>query len=102
MKASVIVVSILLASSMVCVAQEFSTADRDQSQSVVEAAKASRTVIQSKDAKEADIRKLLELTHAGDMATQTMQAMEANIRPLMTNAFPAGEYRDKLIELFSE
>jgi len=101
MKVSVVAVSIL-ACSMVCVAQEPSTADQDQSRSVVAAAKASRTVIQSKDAKEADIRKLLELTHAGEMATQTMQAMEANIRPLMINAFPAGEYRDKLIELFFE
>lgn len=99
---SAIAVVILLACASVCVAQESSSADQDQSQSVVAAAKASRAVIQSKDAKEADIRQLLELTHAGALATQTMQTMEANIRPLMTNAFPAGDYREKLIGLFFE
>ena len=29
-----------------------------------------------------------------------MDSMEGNIKPLMTNSFPPGEYRDKLIELF--
>ena len=101
MKVSVIA-ALILAGCSLCAAQEPSSADQDQSQSMVAAAKASRAVVQSKDAKEADIRKLLELTHAGDLATQTMQSMEANIRPLMTNAFPPGEYRDKLIELFFE
>ena len=51
-------------------------------------------------AKEADIRRLLDLTGAGALATQSMDGMEGNIRPLMTNSFPPGEYREKLIELF--
>jgi len=50
--------------------------------------------------KEADIRRLLDLTGAGALATQTMDGMEKNIRPLMTGAFPPGEYREKLIDLF--
>jgi hypothetical protein len=51
-------------------------------------------------AKEADIRQLLNLMGSGSLATQTMDGMEKNIRPLMTNALPPGEYREKLIELF--
>jgi hypothetical protein len=31
-----------------------------------------------------------------------MAEMEKNIRPLLTNSFPVGEYREKLIELFFE
>ena len=31
-----------------------------------------------------------------------MNALEGNIRPLLTNSFPAGEYRKKLIDLFFE
>ena len=84
----------------VCVAQDVASSERDQGQSVVSAAKASRAKVEVKEAKEADIRRLLALTHAGELATQTMQNMEGNIRPLMTSAFPPGEYRDKLIELF--
>jgi hypothetical protein len=34
--------------------------------------------------------------------TQAMANMETNIRPLITSSFPAGEYRDRLIQLFFE
>ena len=51
-------------------------------------------------AKEADIRRLLELTGAKTLALQTMSTMEQSIKPLMTNSLPPGEYRDKLIDLF--
>jgi hypothetical protein len=51
-------------------------------------------------AKEADIRRLLDLTRFTLLATQMMDAMEKNIKPLMTNSFPPGEYREKLIDLF--
>ena len=53
-------------------------------------------------AKEADIRKLLDLTGAAALAQQVMTGMENNIKPLMTNALPPGDYRDQLIELFWE
>jgi uncharacterized protein len=52
--------------------------------------------------KEADIRKLLEVTGTMAMIEQTMQEMEKSIKPLMAKALPAGEYRDKLVDLFFE
>ena len=51
-------------------------------------------------AKEADIRKLMELSGAGILAKQTMGRMTEAIKPLISNALPPGEYREKLIELF--
>ena len=94
-------VTVLLLGALGC-AQDASLAgsSQDAGQSVASAAKASRAKIDLKQAKEADIRRLLELTHAGALATQTMDSMEGNIKPLMTNSFPPGEYRDKLIDLF--
>jgi len=50
--------------------------------------------------KEADIVRLMDLAGTTRLATQMMAAMEQNIRPLMTNSFPPGEYREKLIDLF--
>ncbi|MFI5072894.1 MAG: DUF2059 domain-containing protein [Terriglobales bacterium] len=51
-------------------------------------------------AKEADIRRLLDLMKAGALVTQLMGGMEQNIRPLMTNSLPPGDYREKLLDLF--
>ena len=82
-----------------CSAQD-SPSSADQEQSVAAAAKASRAQVKNAQSKEADIRHLLDLTHAGATATQAMNALEGNIRPLLTNSFPPGEYREKLIELF--
>jgi uncharacterized protein len=84
---------------MKCSAASSASADQ-QTQSVAAAAKASRVKVDAKQAKEADIRQLLDLTHAGAIATQAMDGMEGNMRTLMANAFPAGEYREKLIDLF--
>ena len=93
--------TVLLLVAFPC-AQDASQASssQDASQSVASAAKASRAKIDLKQGKDADIRQLLELTHAGAMSTQAMDGMEGNMRTLMTNAFPAGEYREKLIDLF--
>ncbi len=52
--------------------------------------------------KEADIRHLLEITGAKELVRQSMEAMEVNIKPLMTHSLPTGAYRDPLIELFFE
>jgi len=52
--------------------------------------------------KEADIRRLLEATGSKNLAQQTMAQMEQAMRPVMTNAFPPGDYREKLIDLFFE
>lgn len=53
-------------------------------------------------AKEADIRKLLELTGATTSMELTMQNMEKNIKPVLANSLPPGDYRDKLVTLFFE
>ena len=95
--AKTLIVVLLLAAF--CSAQDVSSG-QDQPQSVAGAAKASQAQVKKDQMKEADIRHLLELTHAGALATQTMTAMETSMRPLMTDAFPKGEYREKLISLF--
>lgn len=51
-------------------------------------------------AKEADIRRLLDLTGVKTLVAQMMDGTQANIRPLLANSFPPGEYREKLIDLF--
>jgi TonB family protein len=50
--------------------------------------------------KEADIRRLLDLTGAAKLGMQAMDVTEKNMRPLLSNSFPPGEYREKLIDLF--
>jgi hypothetical protein len=53
-------------------------------------------------AKEADIRRLLEVTGAKALAIQTMSEMSQSLKPMLTNSLPAGEYREKLVDLFFE
>jgi hypothetical protein len=53
-------------------------------------------------AKEADIRRLLEVTGVKALATQTIDSMQKSIKPLLANSLPPGEYREKLIDLFFE
>ena len=51
-------------------------------------------------AKEADIRRLLELMDAKTLFKQTLDGMEKSLTPLLVQALPAGPYRPQLIELF--
>ena len=51
-------------------------------------------------AKEADIRKLLELVGTKALVSQTIDSMSKSIKPLLTNSLPPGEYREKLVDLF--
>ena len=51
-------------------------------------------------AKEADIRKLLDLSGAKALAMQMMDSMQKDMKPMLLNSFPPGEYREKLIDLF--
>jgi hypothetical protein len=51
-------------------------------------------------AKEADIRNLLEVVGTRQLANQAMQSMLSSMKPMLMNALPAGEYREKLIDLF--
>ncbi len=52
--------------------------------------------------KEADIRRLLEVPNVSAIAKNTMDGMQTSMRPILLQALPAGEYRDKLINLFFE
>lgn len=56
--------------------------------------------LQIDPAKEADIRRLLEITNAKAAAIQSMEAARKSIRPLLFKSLPPGEYREKLIDLF--
>ena len=51
-------------------------------------------------AKEADIRRLLELVGTKALVEQTVEGMSKSVRPLMANSLPPGAYREKLIDLF--
>jgi hypothetical protein len=51
-------------------------------------------------AKAADIGRLLDVTGAQNLGLQMMNEMEKSIKPLMSSTLPAGEYRDKLVDLF--
>jgi hypothetical protein len=53
-------------------------------------------------AKEADIRKLLQLTGTSALMQQTMASMDKSIKPMMINSLPEGDYRQTLIDLFFE
>jgi|SRR5215469_257743 len=88
--------------SGLCAAQDVSPAanDQDSGQNVVAAAHASQAQAAIAADKQANIRRLLELTDAGAVATQAMDEMEKSIRPMMIDALPPGDYRDKLVELF--
>ena len=50
--------------------------------------------------KEADIRQLMDVAGTKALMTQTMGTIEASIKPMLSSAFPPGEYREKLIDLF--
>jgi hypothetical protein len=92
----------LLLLGALCSAQEPSpTADSNSDQSVAAAARANKQP-KIDPAKEADIRRLLRVMGAENTITRAMADMETNIRPLLTSSFPAGEYRDRLIQLFFE
>jgi hypothetical protein len=88
MKALTLMVCLLLPGALI--AQSVSS---DQSKTAGEPVKVDKQ-------KEADIRQLLEITGSKAMAAQMMSNMEGSIKPLMANAFPAGAYRDKLVDLF--
>jgi uncharacterized protein len=50
--------------------------------------------------KGADIRRLLEVAGTKNLMATMMDSMQTSMRPLMVSSLPAGEYRDKLINLF--
>jgi len=52
--------------------------------------------------KEADIHRLLDLSGTKAAMTQILEGMEKNIRPMMMNSLPPGDYRTSLVDLFFE
>lgn len=52
--------------------------------------------------KEADIRRLMDVTGAKGLMKQMMDGMEKNLKPMMVSSLPPGDYRDRLVELFFE
>lgn len=53
-------------------------------------------------AKEADIRKLLDIMGTKALAVQTMDATLNGMRPMLAGTLPPGDYQQKLIDLFFE
>jgi uncharacterized protein len=53
-------------------------------------------------AKEADLRRLMELTGAKGVASDAIDGMMTSIRPLMMSSLPPGAYREQLTDLFFE
>jgi hypothetical protein len=49
-------------------------------------------------AKAAEIRQLMEVTGAKAIVIQMMDSMGDSLKPMLTNALPPGEYRDKLVD----
>lgn len=58
------------------------------------------TAVKTDSAKEADIRKLLELVGTKALFVQSMDGMSKSMKPLLTNSLPPGDYREKLVDLF--
>jgi len=53
-------------------------------------------------AKEADIRRLLDVAGTAALVQQLMSSIEQNMKPVLASSLPPGEYRDQLIDLFFE
>ena len=51
-------------------------------------------------AKEADIRHLLDVVGTKALVMQMMNTSLQNVKPLLISALPAGDYREKLVDLF--
>jgi hypothetical protein len=51
-------------------------------------------------AKEADIRRLLDLVGTRALLVQGFNEMSKDMKPALANSLPAGDYREKLIDLF--
>ncbi len=69
-------------------------------QKLAPAAAATATTGKIDPAKEADIRKLLELVGTKALFIQSMDGMSKSMKPMLTNSLPPGDYREKLVDLF--
>ena len=53
-------------------------------------------------AKEADIRRLLDVMGSQALMTQVMGNLETDMKPMLMKSLPPGDYREKLVDLFFE
>lgn len=90
MKILVALAWLVLLGSLCAQTQSQAQQPREQPVSAAKSAPAAPASRQPKidPGKAADIRRLLDLTGAGALATQTMDGMEKNIKPLLTSSFP--------------
>ena len=78
------------------------TAQQKPAQAVPAQAAAAKSTTGIDPAKEAAIRKLFEIQGINKSFQQIVTTMLNNMRPMMNSSLPPGEYRDKLLDLFSE
>jgi hypothetical protein len=55
-----------------------------------------------RQAKLADIRQLMQITGAANLASQSFNGLDKSMRSMISDALPPGDYRDKLVTLFME
>jgi hypothetical protein len=100
MKGSIVIASwLLLGTSLIAQTRSSAIQSSAKSNSGVPATPVAGQV-KIDAAKEADIRRLMELVGTKSLVVQMMDGMEKNIKPLMTSSLPAGEYRAQLVDLF--
>lgn len=81
--------------------QASSTAQQAASSSTTQASQAAPPAESKIDpAKEADIRRLLDVVGVKTVAMQMMDEMMGAMRPMLSGSLPPGNYRDKLVDLF--
>ena len=106
MKLHAALVSVLFSCSVCIQGQSPSSAPGVKSASPAQSAPASAAAVNSAvppkidPVKEADIRRLLDVVNVAAVMTQSMKGADASMRPILTNSFPPGEYREKLVDLF--
>jgi uncharacterized protein len=100
MKGRVVIASFLFLGSSLLAQSRSSSAQRSAKHNNGVAVVPAVGQVKIDAAKEADIRRLMELIGTKSLVIQLMEEMERNIKPLMTSSLPAGEYRAQLVDLF--
>lgn len=92
-----------LLAAPVCVAQDQTPETQDQTTQNAAPPSAQQTPEHKIDpAKEADIRRLLDLVGTAALVHQMVDRMEQSMKPVLSRSLPPGDYRDRLIALFFE
>lgn len=102
MKNLAAIIALLFAGLASAAAQSAASPAAAQQSTTQPASSAAPAAAQNKidPAKEADIRRLLEVTGTKALMTQMMQSMITGLKPMLINTLPPGDYREKLADLF--